>query len=95
MSWLVAVVKLHVKMEDTEKQWTQLCSLPRQGQLAREFAAKTSAADTCTLYMSISPPVATRGGVEICSQLGTGHPVPQLQLEVMAEEDLQLVPTVP
>ena len=45
--------------------------------------------------MGIIPSLATRGGMEIGPELGTKHLAPQLQLEVMAEEDLQLMPTVP
>ena len=52
---LVAVVKSHVKMEDSDKQWTQLCSLPRQGQLAREFAATTSPADIWASALQLLP----------------------------------------
>ena len=51
---LVAAVKSHVKVEDAGKQWTQLCSLPRQGQLAREFTT-TSPADVWASALQLLP----------------------------------------
>ena len=45
--------------------------------------------------MGINTPVNNKGDVEICPELNTKHPAPQLQHEVIAEEDLQLMPTVP
>ena len=52
---LVAVVKSHVKMEDADKQWAQLCSLLRQAQLAREVAATTSPADIWASDLQLFP----------------------------------------